>query len=94
MSLAGISHRNAENLRPGSAQTGRALPSIAWICSSARKKFAGYLLGLRQRGVARGTFQTSRFGLRFFSRYHHTLERTWGLFGEKRIASPRQKRAA
>ena len=42
----------------------------------------GYLLGLRQRGVARGTFQTSRFGLRFF--YPHTLERAWGLFGEKK----------
>ena len=50
----------------------------------------GYLLGLRQRGVARAMFQTSRFGLRFF--YHHTLERAWGLFGEKGIASPRQKR--
>ena len=50
----------------------------------------GYLLGLRQRGVARSTFQTSRFGLRFF--HHHTLERAWGLFGRKRIASPRQKR--
>ena len=30
-----------------------------------------YLLGLRQRGVARGTFQTSQYGLRFL--YHHTL---------------------
>ena len=29
MSLAGLGHRNAENLCPGSAQTGRALPSIA-----------------------------------------------------------------
>ena len=34
--------------------------------------------------------QTSRFGLRFF--YHHTLERTWGLFGEKRSPRHRQKR--
>ncbi len=56
----------------------------------SEEEVRGYLLGLRQRGVARGTFQTSRFGLRFF--YHHTLERTWGLFGEKRIDSPRQKR--
>jgi hypothetical protein len=47
-----------------------------------------YLLGLRQRGVARGTFQTGRYGLRFF--YHHTLNLTWGLFGEKkdRLTAP------
>jgi hypothetical protein len=48
----------------------------------SEEEVRGYLLGLRQRGVARGTFQTSRFGLRFFC--HHTLERTWGLFGEKK----------
>lgn len=47
-----------------------------------------YLLGLRQRGVARGTFQTSQYGLRFF--YRHTLGRAWALFGEKkdRLATP------
>ena len=33
----------------------------------------GYLLDLRQRGVARGTFQTSHYGLRFY--YQHTLGR-------------------
>ena len=48
----------------------------------SEEEVRGYLLGLRQRGVARGTFQTSRFGLRIL--YHHTLERTWGLFGEKK----------
>jgi hypothetical protein len=41
-----------------------------------------YLLGLRQRGVARGTFQISRYSLRFF--YYHTLGRAWALFGEKK----------
>ena len=55
----------------------------------SEEEVRGYLLGLRQRGVARGTFQTSRFGLRFF--YHHSLERTWGLFGKKR--SPRHGRS-
>jgi hypothetical protein len=46
-----------------------------------------YLLSLRQQGVARGTFQTSHYGLRFL--YQHTLGRAWGLFGEKkdRLAS-------
>jgi site-specific recombinase XerD len=38
----------------------------------------------------RGAFKTGQYGLRFL--YRHTLGRTWRLFGEKRIASPRQKR--
>jgi hypothetical protein len=41
-----------------------------------------YLLNLRQSGAARGTFQTSQYGLRFL--YQHTLGRAWGLFGEKK----------
>ena len=41
-----------------------------------------YLLGLRQGGAARGTFKTSQYGLRFL--YCRTLERVWGLFGEKK----------
>jgi len=48
----------------------------------SEEEVRGYLLGLRQRGVARGTFQTSRYGLRFL--YQHTLGRAWGLFGEKK----------
>jgi Phage integrase, N-terminal SAM-like domain len=48
----------------------------------SEEEVRGYLLGLRQRGVARGTFQTSRYGLRFF--YHHTLDRAWALFGGKK----------
>ncbi len=42
----------------------------------------GYLLELRQRGVARGTFKTGQYGLRFL--YRHTLGRAWGLFGGKK----------
>jgi hypothetical protein len=41
-----------------------------------------YLLSLCQRGVARGTFKTGQYGLRFL--YRHTLGRAWGLFGEKK----------
>jgi len=36
-----------------------------------------YLLSLRQGGAARGTFQTSQYGLRFL--YQHTLGRAWRL---------------
>ena len=46
----------------------------------------GYLLGLRGRGVARGTFKTSHYGLRFL--YRETLDRDWPLFGKKRYGSP------
>jgi hypothetical protein len=48
----------------------------------SEEEVRSYLLGLRQRGVARGTFQTSHYGLRFF--YRHTLGRAWDLFGEKK----------
>ena len=48
----------------------------------SEEEVRAYLLELRQRGVARGTFQTSHYGLRFF--YHRTLGHTWGLFGGKK----------
>ena len=35
------------------------------------EEMRSYLLQLRQRGAARGTFKTSQYGLRFF--FHHTL---------------------
>jgi hypothetical protein len=45
-----------------------------------------YLLEMRERGVARGTFKTSHYGIQFL--YKHTLERDWALFGKKRSRSP------
>ena len=48
----------------------------------SEEEVRSYLLELRQQGVARGTFKTGQYGLRFL--YHHTLGRTWGLFGEKK----------
>lgn len=50
-----------------------------------------YLLTLRERGVARGTFKTAHFGIRFLycrTLYCRTLERDWPLFGKKRFVSP------
>jgi integrase/recombinase XerD len=41
-----------------------------------------YLLDLRRRGAARGTFQLARAALRFL--FCHTLGRAWALFGEKK----------
>jgi hypothetical protein len=51
-----------------------------------------YLLGLRQRGAARGTFKTSQYGLRFL--YRHTLDRAWELLGEKKDRIPTAEAAA
>jgi hypothetical protein len=51
-----------------------------------------YLLYLRQRGAARGTFQIARFGLQFF--YGNTLGRVWTLFGGKKDRLAAAKAAA
>jgi len=42
-----------------------------------------YLLGLRERGVAHGSFKTHHGGIQFL--YRRTLARAWSLFGEKRF---------
>lgn len=58
----------------------------------SEEEVRSYLLDLRQRGVARGTFKTSQYGLRFL--YHHTLGRDWGLFGEKKACLAAAEAAA
>jgi Phage integrase, N-terminal SAM-like domain len=49
------------------------------------KEVRGYLVGMRERGVARGTFKANHFGIQFF--YRHTLNRDWALFSKKRFGS-------
>lgn len=49
-----------------------------------------YLLGLRDRGVALGTFKTADGGIQFL--YRRALDRNWPLFWKKRIRPPRQRR--
>ncbi len=41
-----------------------------------------YLLGLRERGLALGTFKTNHGGIQFL--YCRTLDRDWPLFGKKK----------
>ena len=41
----------------------------------------GYLLGLRERGVALGTFKSYHGGVQFL--YRRTLDRDWALFEKK-----------
>jgi hypothetical protein len=49
-----------------------------------------YLVGLRERGIARGTFKSAHYGIQFL--YRHTLDREWPLFSKKRFAN--QSRSA
>ena len=45
-----------------------------------------YLLGLRERGVALGTFRAYQGGIQFL--YRRTLDRDWALFQKKEFARP------
>ena len=51
----------------------------------SEEEVRSYLIGLRDRGVARGTFKVHHYGIQFF--YGHTLDRDWPLFSKKRFAS-------
>jgi Phage integrase, N-terminal SAM-like domain len=48
----------------------------------SEEEVRAYLLDLRRRGAARGTFEIARAGLRFL--FCQTLDQVWALFGEKK----------
>jgi hypothetical protein len=50
----------------------------------SEEEVRAYLVGLRDRGVARGTFKTNHYGIQFL--YRHTLDHDWALFSKKRFA--------
>ena len=50
----------------------------------SEEEVRAYLLGLREQGVAFGTFNTYHAGIQFL--YTRTLERDWPLFSKKRFA--------
>ena len=56
----------------------------------SEEEVRAYLLGLRERGVALGTFKTNHGGIQFL--YRRTLDRDWPLFGKKK--NPPAKAAA
>lgn len=58
----------------------------------SEEEVRAYLLDLRRREVALGTFKASQYGLRFF--YQHTLGRGWELFGEKKDRAAAAEAAA
>jgi len=45
-----------------------------------------YLLGLRERGLALGTFKTNHGGIQFL--YRRSLDREWALFEKKESTRP------
>ena len=57
----------------------------------SEKQVQQYILWLRdEKDVAKGTFQTSWYGLKFF--YYRTLAVDWPLFTRKKVRQPRRKR--
>jgi hypothetical protein len=50
----------------------------------SEEEVRAYLIGLRERGVALGTFKTNHGGIQFL--YRQTLDLDWQLFGKKRSA--------
>ena len=51
----------------------------------SEEEVRAYLLSLRERGVALGTFKTNHGGIQFL--YRWTLDRDWPLFGKKKDPS-------
>jgi len=57
----------------------------------SEKQVQQYILWLRdQKTVAKGTFQTSWYGLKFF--YYRSIGVDWALFTRKKVRQPRRKR--
>jgi hypothetical protein len=52
----------------------------------SEEEVRAYLLAMRERGAARGTFKANHYGIQFL--YLNTLNRDWALFSKKRSASP------
>src|ERR1700733_12813485 len=58
----------------------------------SEEEVRAYLLSLRERGVALGTFKTNHGGIQFL--YRWTLDRDWPLFGKKKDPSAEAAAAA
>lgn len=52
----------------------------------SEEEVRAYLLGMRERGAARGTFKANHYGIQFL--YRSTLNFDWALFSKKRSVSP------
>ena len=52
----------------------------------SEEQVRSYLLRMRERGAARGTFKANHYGIQFL--YRNALNRDWALFSKKRSATP------
>jgi len=84
MVLAGLSRRTQESylygVRALAARYNRSPDQLS------EEQVRSYLLEMKDRGAARGTFKTSYYGIQFL--YKNTLGRDFDLFGKKRFESP------
>ncbi len=83
MTLAGLATRTqatyVESVRKLAAHYRRSPDELN------EEEIRSYLIGLRERGIARGTFKSHHYGIQFL--YRHTLDRDWALFSKKRFVS-------
>jgi hypothetical protein len=84
MTLAGLSARTqtlyVQAVRALAAHYRRSPGELS------EEEVRGYLLTMRERGAARGTFKVSHYGLQFL--FRETLNRPWPLFTKKRSECP------
>ena len=52
----------------------------------SEEEVRSYLVGLKERGVARGTFKTNHYGIQFL--FYRTLNLDWSLFTKKKFDRP------
>ncbi len=83
MKLAGLATRTqalyVESVRKLAAHYRRSPDELS------EEEVRAYLVGMRERGVARGTFKSHHYGIQFL--YGRTLDRDWPLFSKKRFVS-------
>jgi Phage integrase, N-terminal SAM-like domain len=88
--------RMIQDMRLAGLATSTQAVYIRSVCSLAahyrrspdtlsEEEVRSYLVGLRERGLARGSFKVNHYGIQFL--YRHTLDREWPLFSKKRFAS-------
>jgi len=79
MTLAGLTPRSrtiyVKSLRRLAADYGRSPDQLS------EAEVRSYLIKLRDRGVARGTFKVAHYAIQFF--YQNTLGYDWPLFSKK-----------
>ena len=94
--MSALRARMIQDMRLAGLATSTQSVYVRSVCSLAahyrrspdeltEEEVRSYLVGLRERGLARGSFKINHYGIQFL--YRHTLDREWPLFSKKRFAS-------